>query len=293
MVSPIRHDARTVSARDWRAAREGETHAAGRRSNTPESFIVAVGASGGLLAGAAIVFVTLVGVVSFNVWPSGAGISSSGGNVELGAATPPPVGDGGAAAPLSSASGQLASATPPARGSGGGGAGGAGGGDRGGDRDRGSAGGQLGAGSPPSTTPATPPTSGGGSDEGPQPGTGEPISGGGSYKAPNGRSVREKLPVNVPGQTEHPDNGKGYNGDDNGKDKGRPGHAGKGVAALVPPVPGSDEQSDSNDNDNDRSSGRDSDGGESSSRSSRSSSRSSRGSSESPGRGKGRGRSDD
>jgi len=69
-----------VSARNWRAAREGEAHAASR---TSESFIVGIGASGGLLAGAAIVFVTLLGVVSFNVWPSAAGISSSGGNVEL------------------------------------------------------------------------------------------------------------------------------------------------------------------------------------------------------------------
>src|SRR5436190_13759105 len=114
MVRPIRHDSSTVSARDWRAARDGEGHVAGRTSKTSESLIVGVGASGGLIAGAAIVFVTLVGVVSFNVWPSAAGISSSGGNVELSAATPPPGAGGGGggsvggAAPLSSATGQLA-----------------------------------------------------------------------------------------------------------------------------------------------------------------------------------------
>src|SRR6201991_2831235 len=104
----MRHDSGTVSARDWRAAREGEAHAASR---TSESFIVGIGASGGLLAGAAIVFVTLIGVVSFNVWPSAAGISSSGGSVELSAAAQGGGGNGGGggAAPVSAASGQLAS----------------------------------------------------------------------------------------------------------------------------------------------------------------------------------------
>ncbi|MGA9636769.1 MAG: hypothetical protein WBQ41_16145, partial [Solirubrobacterales bacterium] len=98
-----------MSARDWRAVREGETHAASRTSTnrTPESFIVGVGASGALLASAAIVFVTLVGLVSFNVWPSGREVSVDG-NVELSNPTP-----GGAqtrgAAPLSAAAGQLAS----------------------------------------------------------------------------------------------------------------------------------------------------------------------------------------
>src|SRR4051794_21078625 len=128
----MRHDSTTVSARDWRAAREGEAHAASR---TSESFIVGIGASGGVLAGAAIVFVTLVGVVSFNVWPSAAGISSSGGNVELSAATPPSqggAGGAGGAAPVSAASGQLASATVDLGGGRDGGNGNAGGGGNGG-----------------------------------------------------------------------------------------------------------------------------------------------------------------
>src|SRR4051795_12038526 len=131
----MRHDSTTVSARDWRAAREGEAHAASR---TSESFIVGIGASGGVLAGAAIVFVTLVGVVSFNVWPSAAGISSSGGNVELSAATPPSGGGGGGTgSPLSAASGQLASASVPvgtaaSGGAASGGAAGGGGGNQGG-----------------------------------------------------------------------------------------------------------------------------------------------------------------
>src|SRR5215204_3875800 len=89
----MRDDPGTVSVRDWRAARNGEGHAASR---TSESFIVGIGASGGLLAGAAIVFVTLIGIVSFNVWPSAAGISSSGRNVELSAAAPSGGGGGGA-----------------------------------------------------------------------------------------------------------------------------------------------------------------------------------------------------
>src|SRR3954453_22975729 len=111
----MRDDSHTVSARDWRAAREGEAHVANK---TQESFIVGVGASGGLLAGAAIVFVTLIGVVSFNVWPSAAGIIPSGGNVELSPGPPaagggPPGPTGGGGAPLSAASGQLAAVSVP------------------------------------------------------------------------------------------------------------------------------------------------------------------------------------
>ncbi len=84
----MRDDARTVSAREWHAVREGEAHTATRTSknNTPESFIVGIGASGAVLAGAAIVFVTLVGLVSFNVWPT-SNDTTLDGNVELGAAT--------------------------------------------------------------------------------------------------------------------------------------------------------------------------------------------------------------
>ena len=204
----MRHDLWTVSARDWRAAREGEAHAASR---TSESFIVGIGASGGLLAGAAIVFVTLLGIVSFNVWPSAAGISSTGPNVEL---TPPyggGSGGGDTGTPLSAASGQLASASVPVAspaGGGGGAAGGGGGNGGGGNQGGGSAGGSFGAEPPPpsGSAPATPPSSGGGSDEGPQPGTGEPIPGN-DTKAPTGRddhrSHKDPLPDQPNGNGNH------------------------------------------------------------------------------------------
>jgi hypothetical protein len=104
-------DDRNVSAREWRAVREGDAHAAPKTSqnNTPESFIVGVGASGALLAGAAIVFVTLVGLVSFNVWPT-AQDASTDGNVELSAATPraPANNNSNTVVPVSAAAGQLA-----------------------------------------------------------------------------------------------------------------------------------------------------------------------------------------
>ena len=64
-----------MSARDWRAVREGDTHAATKKKSnrTPESLLVGIGASGALLAGAAIILISLVGVVSFKVWPTGGG----------------------------------------------------------------------------------------------------------------------------------------------------------------------------------------------------------------------------
>jgi len=100
-----------VSAYEWSAVREGETHAATKTSknNTPESFIVGIGASGALLAGAAIVFVTLVGLVSFNVWPTGRDFTVAG-NVELSSPTPN-ASAGGTSAPPSTASGQIASSS--------------------------------------------------------------------------------------------------------------------------------------------------------------------------------------
>jgi hypothetical protein len=126
-----------VSARDWRAVREGETHAAAKTStnNTPESFIVGVGASGALLAGAAIVFVTLVGLVSFNVWPSGAAVGVNA-NVELSRATPANPSAATTTTPVSAASGQVASTsvgtgTGTSSGSTGGGGNDQGGGDKG------------------------------------------------------------------------------------------------------------------------------------------------------------------
>ncbi|MGC1814818.1 MAG: hypothetical protein WA696_11820, partial [Solirubrobacterales bacterium] len=103
-------DDRNVSAREWRAVREGDAHSAPKTSsnNTPESFIVGVGASGALLAGAAIVFVSLVGLVSFNVWPT-AQDASTDGNVELSAATPRAPAHS-TVVPVSAAAGQLAAA---------------------------------------------------------------------------------------------------------------------------------------------------------------------------------------
>jgi hypothetical protein len=89
----------------------GEAHTAPKTStnNTPESFIVGVGASGALLASAAIVFVTLVGLVSFNVWPRGSE-GSVNSNVELSNPTP---GNSASAPPaqVSAASGHAASAS--------------------------------------------------------------------------------------------------------------------------------------------------------------------------------------
>ena len=155
----------TVSARKWRAVREGETHAASKTStsNTPESFIVGVGASGALLASAAIVFVTLVGLVSFNVWPKGSE-GTVNHNVELSSATP---GNSASAAPapVSAAAGQVASTSVPVGTAGSGGnAGGNSGGNSG--QGGGAKGGQPKAGAtiPPTTT--TPPSTIGSGDVG-------------------------------------------------------------------------------------------------------------------------------
>jgi hypothetical protein len=157
-------DARKVSAREWRAVREGDTHAAPKTSpnNTPESFIVGVGASGALLAGAAIVFVTLVGLVSFNVWPT-AQDASTDGNVELSAATPSAPAHS-TVAPLSAAAGLVASTNvgPPTGGP-------SGGGNGGGKNPGGKGNPKPGpAPTPPTTSPSpAPPDTGGGSTGGP------------------------------------------------------------------------------------------------------------------------------
>jgi hypothetical protein len=148
-----------VSAREWRAVREGETHTATKTSsnNTQESFIVGIGASGALLAGAAIVFVTLVGLVSFNVWPTGHEVSVDG-NVELSTAKLNASPASGKVAPVSAASGQLASTSVGAGSSVGGGGSGAGGSSGGGANDQGGGnGGQPKSGfkNPPATS--TPP----------------------------------------------------------------------------------------------------------------------------------------
>ncbi len=142
-----------MSAREWRAVREGETHAAARTTNnTPESFIVGIGASGALLAGAAIVFVTLVGLVSFNVWPNGQALSVDG-NVELSAPTPNSS-PSNAAAPVSAAAGLLASTTAGSGGATAGGGTTGGGNGQGGGNDKGGGGKpKSGVTNPPAATP--------------------------------------------------------------------------------------------------------------------------------------------
>jgi hypothetical protein len=187
-----------VSAREWRAVREGETHAASKTStnNTPESFIVGVGASGALLAGAAIVFVTLVGLVSFNVWPRG-NEATVDRNVELSNATPGNS-TSAAPAPVSAAAGQIASTSVPV-GTAGGGAGAGGNGGQGG----GPKGGQPKAGAtiPPTTT--TPPSTVGSGDTG------------GSGSTPGTASKDPVHPVNPPHPgTPHQDVSDGTNGRD-------------------------------------------------------------------------------
>lgn len=154
-----------MSAREWRAVREGETHAATKTStnNTPDSFIVGIGASGAVLAGAAIVFVTLVGIVSFNVWPTSNG-GTGDSNVELSAATKSALPQnnaslsptGGGSVQAASTNGATVTPTGVAN---------AGGSNAGGQHQGGSGGGGGGAdkgpaSSPPTTTPVTPAPSG-------------------------------------------------------------------------------------------------------------------------------------
>jgi hypothetical protein len=79
-----------VGARDWRAVREGETHAATETSKnkTRESLIVGIAASGALVAGAAIILITLLGTVSFKVWPTGDNAATTGGKLRHSDLTP-------------------------------------------------------------------------------------------------------------------------------------------------------------------------------------------------------------
>src|SRR4051794_25796108 len=162
----MRDDDRNVSARGWRAVREGDTHAATKTStnNTNESFIVGVGASGALLAGAAIVFVTLVGLVSFNVWPTGQELSVDS-SVELSAATPGGSSGGTATTPVSAAAGQLASTSTGGGSSVSGATNGGAGKDQGGGNSQGGGKGSspksgLNQPSATTTTPSTPSTEG-------------------------------------------------------------------------------------------------------------------------------------
>ena len=61
---------------------------------TLESYLAGLGASGALIAGAFVAFVLLVGVVTFDAWPTGSGPFSQSGNdvrVDTSLTTTPPV----------------------------------------------------------------------------------------------------------------------------------------------------------------------------------------------------------
>jgi hypothetical protein len=219
-----------VSAREWRAVREGEAHAATKtsRNNTPESFIVGVGASGALLAGAAIVFVTLVGLVSFNVWPTGAALLADQ-NVELSTATPNSSSAGTATAPVNAASGQLASTSTgtgsSATGTGSGTSSAGGGGGNGDQGTGGGKGGQPKANltNPPATNPA--PTTGSGDTGSPPP----------AISAPGTASKSPAHPVHpTHPDTPHQNLSDGTQGKDNGTGNSEDEVTGKGPLSKPP-----------------------------------------------------------
>src|SRR4051794_6040491 len=225
----MRDDDRNVSARGWRAVREGDTHAATKTStnNTPESFIVGVGASGALLAGAAIVFVTLVGLVSFNVWPTAHEVSVDG-NVELSTAKAGAPSGGSAAAPVSAAAGQLAS-TSVGGGSGANGPTGGGGNDQGAGSDQGGGNGgrpKSRVEQPPATVPTAPPTEG--SDV--------PGNGGGADKSPPGTASKDPAHEVHPAHPDKPH--QNVSTGTNGKEDDSPGNSGQvhGKGHLTKPT---------------------------------------------------------
>ena len=194
-------DDRNVSAREWRAVREGDAHAAPKTSqnNTPESFIVGVGASGALLAGAAIVFVTLVGLVSFNVWPT-AQDATTDGNVELSAATPNAPAKN-TVVPLSAAAGQLAATNVGTPGT----PAGTGGGGNGGNSQGGN--GQAEANQPtptPSPTPTAPGTTPTPPDSGGSTGTGDGSTGSRPGQRDQGPVARGVADASFGPSPEHP-----------------------------------------------------------------------------------------
>jgi hypothetical protein len=179
-----------------------------------------VGASGALLAGAAIVFITLLGLVSFNVWPAGRG-GSAVGNVELQVSSSGA--SHGAGTPLGAVSGQLASTGPSfpapptddARGGDGGGGGdarasrgkrGTGGG---GSHARASSGTSGGSEQPPLATTAVTPSS---SDDAVGNGNGNNGNGGGNGSGNGGDSKTSPS----------------HAGNHTGADKAPPSHAVKG-----------------------------------------------------------------
>lgn len=93
-----------MSARWKRATRVGEPPVGAR---TTHSYIAGIGASGALVAGAAITLVSLIGLVSFDLWPAppGGGPGTAPFSLEVGASA-------SEGTPLSEADGFLASASP-------------------------------------------------------------------------------------------------------------------------------------------------------------------------------------
>ena len=63
---------------------------------TLESYLAGLGASGALVAGAFVAFILLVGIVTFDAWPTGSGVFNRGASdvsVDTSLTTNPPVGE--------------------------------------------------------------------------------------------------------------------------------------------------------------------------------------------------------
>lgn len=63
------------------------------RVRTIESYLAGLGASGALIAGAVVAFILLVGIVTFNAWPTGSSVFSGGASdvaVDTSLTTTPP-----------------------------------------------------------------------------------------------------------------------------------------------------------------------------------------------------------
>src|SRR5262245_48019933 len=54
------------------------------KARTAETYIAGLGASGALLAGAGVIFIMVVGIVTFNAWPQASGLFTfSGGQADV------------------------------------------------------------------------------------------------------------------------------------------------------------------------------------------------------------------
>jgi hypothetical protein len=180
------------------------------------------------LAGAAIVFVTLVGLVSFNVWPTGAPLLADQ-NVELSTATPNTSSGGTATTPVNAASGQLAStSTGTGSSATGTGTGTSSAGGGGGNGDQGTGGGKVrqpkaNLTNPPATNPA--PTTGSGDTGGPP----LAISAPGTASKSPGHPVHPTHP-----DTPHQNLSDGTQGKDNGTGNAQDEVTGKGPLSKPP-----------------------------------------------------------